>query len=146
MESTQITSIQARLCNPQNPSYRKIEVTGNDRPVIYAHGENRYETNRRETINGKSQMTTTPGMENHLAITYRDEISERIWMVGDIVIVFEHYPNPGQFWWMVGQGGGSFALQPEYIRIDAILQERCRAWKRSIPWYRDPPATTGMWA
>lgn len=43
MEAVQITSTQARSCNPQNPSYRQIEVPGNEWPVINAHGEYRYE-------------------------------------------------------------------------------------------------------
>lgn len=51
MEAVQITSIQARSCNPQSPSYRQIEVPGNDWPVINAHG-GRIDTSssRRETI------------------------------------------------------------------------------------------------
>lgn len=67
-------------------------------------------------ITGKSRMTNSADSRDgkslwrHLAITYRDEINERIWMVGDIVIVFEHFPSPGQILWMVGQGGLAFAL------------------------------------
>lgn len=39
MEAAQITSIQARSCNPQYLSYGQIEVPGNDWPVINGHGE-----------------------------------------------------------------------------------------------------------
>lgn len=51
-EAVQITSIQARSCNPQNPSYRQMELPGNDWPVISAHGGGRIDTSssRRETI------------------------------------------------------------------------------------------------
>lgn len=120
--------------------------------LMHMGGENRYELKPSGDNHGNVQssqgnpewrMAKTPGMKNHfgfhLAITYRDEINERTWMVGDIVIVFEHFPSPGQIF--VGGRAGGRALHCTVVHppnpIDAILHDKCRTWKRSNPWYRE---------
>lgn len=57
MEAGQITSNQARSCNPQNPSYRQIRVLGNDWPVINAHGNYRYELKQSGDNHGNVQSS-----------------------------------------------------------------------------------------
>ena len=95
--------MQQRQSKPDHATPRAPVI---DRlPVVNAHGEKRCELKPNYGNVQSSQespelrIAKTPEMENHyeghLAITYRDEINERI------VIVFEHFPSPGQILWII---------------------------------------------
>ena len=94
-------------------------------------GENRYEfkpsgDNHGNVQSSQDKIPTAEwrGMKkhfgSHLAITYRDEINERIWMVGDFVILFEHFLSRSIF--VGGLAGGEPCIAPWYIRQFQLTQ------------------------